>query len=136
MKTINNYILEKLKINKNSKVSVNSLVDNMLEIIDVNDNIKIKDIFENWTSGYNKKLYCYVSDVDYKFRYKDFSYDNISINKVNDSLIKKAEDIANQSTVYKKKNDDDKINKITFSQNDLAVYITGWRPVIFEKIKI
>ena len=25
---------------------------------------------------------------------------------------------------------------LNISQNDLAVYITGWKPVIFEKVKI
>ena len=136
MKQLTSYIIEKLKINKNSETK-DSLIDNILEIIDIKDNSKIKEIFEHWISGYSKKLYCYVSDIDYKFRYKDFKFDNISINQVNDSLLKKAKDLANQSTVYKQKDEDDEIDKITLSQNDLAVYFTsGWNAVIFEKSTI
>lgn len=136
MITINKYISEKLHLNKDIKTNDGSVVDNMLEIVNT-DEEKIKKIFTTWINDYSKKLYCYVSDIDYKYRYKDFKFDNISINKIDFIELKKAEGLADQSTVYKSKDENNKIEKINLSQNDLAVYFNaGWNPVIFEKSSI
>lgn len=135
MNNLSTYITEKLRINKDTKIS-NSLIDNVMQIIGVEDK-KIREEISLWISDYSKKLYCYVSDIDYKYRYNEFSFDNISINKVNYKMMERAKQIANQSTIYKCKHEDEPIEKITLSQNDLAVYFnTSWNPVIFEKSTI
>ena len=138
MNNLSTYILEKLHLNKDIKIERNTVIDNMLEIADCEDNKKIREFFTTWVNDYSKKIYCYVSDIDYKYRYKDFKFDKIYISMVDFKLMKKAENLANQSTIYKKDNPtEDKVTKITLSQNDLAIYFTGgWNPIIFEKSTI
>lgn len=131
------YIIEKLKINKNTSIKSN-YIDSILDIIDVHDNDKVKEIIENWLGDYSKHLYCYVSKFDYKDlkdEVEKYYDDKISITPINDDLMKKAMDLANQSQVYKGK-DKEKISSITLSQLDLAVYFGTFFPIIFEKTKI
>ena len=142
MKRINNYILEKLKINKDTNIENNYLED-ILIIIDALEtaNDKVKELINTWLNDYSNTLYCYCSDKEYKDRLEGLKSDisdKISINKIDNSLMAKAINLASGATIYHGKDDgNDVIEKIQDSQYDIAFYIYGKiYPIIFEKSKI
>lgn len=136
MKQLNNFITEKLHLNKDIKLN-NDYVDNIIEMINPElDEQKIRGWITDWIGDYDKRLYCYVGNVDYKYKWKDYfkKYDNIWISNVDETILSRDIKIASQSTVYHSLKNN--INKIAFSQYNLLIKIKSWQTIVFEKSHI
>lgn len=142
MNNLSEYIVEKLRINKDTLIDKSLLDDILLIIADPNCNIKsITNEIKTWVGDYDKKLYCYCAEKEYNERLNDLKdkvSSKISINKLGNSLMAKAINLAAGVTVYRGKDDgSDPIEKIQHSQYDIAFYLYGKiYPIIFEKTKI
>ena len=139
MKIISQYIIEKLKIDKESKVKLNPYVEGMIYIINEKINDEIEKILLDWIDDYkNKTLYCYLSKFDYKERFpKVGRYKNISINPVDDKQMEHAKEISFGDLKYIDKTEKEPIQQILVVQNDLAVYFKDRKyPVVFEKSEL
>lgn len=142
MKRLNRYILEKLRINKDTKQVSKTYLDDMLLILDIEKDCKdkVKEIINNWIGDYKKTVYCFCSIKEYNDRLKEIKYDiesKISFSQVDDTLMKKAIELTN-GTVYKGEVDNDNVvEKILMSQYDLAIFLFNKKePIIFEKSHI
>jgi len=138
MNNLRTYIIEKLRINKKTiTIDNTNYIDEIIDIIgDDNISDEIINLIETWIGDYNKKLYCYVSKFEYQDLKKDANkYDKISINCIDEENMKRGMKLADGSTIYKRKNKE-MISKITSSQYDLAIYLSSFFPILFEKTKI
>lgn len=143
MKNINNYIIEKLKINKDSKYKPN-YIDGIFKILDKpqQEFNEQAEAIKEWIGDYNKYLYCYIHgskylDFDEEERTKFNKNYKISINRLDiggfDKLIKKVSSL--MKTLF---NDHQKSNIWKIEATDYDLMITTYDdayPIFFEKSK-
>lgn len=141
MKKINQYILEKLHIDKDIDFDT-PLLENMIEVIkcfnynNLKDNTdEVIDILVKWLGDYNKHLYFYCPNAFYKFC-GDLEYNNLSLMPVKDNLIEKVKDNDQPKEVYARSKKYF-ISRITQTEYDLIIYHNNlYTPILFEKSKI
>ena len=140
MKNLNTYILEKLHITKN--IYLNNYINNMLEMLSIEDNEKdIVDIFEKWIGDYNKKLYFYCTDIDYKYKWKKYfkKYDNIWISIVPLEKILEVKEKLKMECVFSHDNYSEEkykeILEIYKSETSMLIKLSRWNSILFDKIK-
>ena len=133
VKQLNKYIIEKLKINKDSKLENVDYISDIIDIFHVEFNEKSENCFIQWLNDYDKTLWCYFNELEYRY-VKKGRINKISLNPSDAITMKQAEDIADQANVYKA--NDAFITEIKLSQFALAIYIKHktW-PIVFEKSK-
>ena len=133
VKQLNTYIIEKLKINKDSKLDNIDYISDIIDIFHVEFNEKAENCFIQWLNDYDKTLWCYFNELEYRY-VKKGRINKISLNPSDAITMKQAEDIADQANVYKA--NDAFITEIKLSQFALAIYIKHktW-PIVFEKSK-
>lgn len=144
MKNIDNYILEKLIIDKDvKKRSPDSISEKIIDMAggDYVDT-KLVKIIDDWINNDNdnkrKRIYFYYYELDHS-RFKEYikKYDNIVVQSVQDSVMKKTMSGKNfepGETIY---SNEDKIKSIKkVRNNDLLIYSEKcWYdyPIIVEK---
>lgn len=142
MKKINQYILEKFKINKEtaSKSSSSSLLENIMEVVKSIPIIKgykdnseeIEPLIKYWLNGYDKDISCYSNKFEFE-HIGNLEYDNLSIylesfdfmrdkyNKCNTRYYKSSKQKVNISEMNKT----NKLLSISFKSQS--------SPIVFEK---
>ena len=144
MKKLDTYIIEKLRINKDTKSNYKSYIDGILFILGiediVNDKSKVKNKILDWLGDYSKTLYCYCSKKDYDNRLAKVKEEldaKISFSPIENSLMAKAINLTDKKVYDGRKEGDDIVEKILISDYDIAIYLFDkLYPIIFEKSKI
>ena len=142
MKELNNYIIEKLHINKDSKYKPN-YIDGIFKILDkpLQEFNGQAEAIKEWIGDYNKYLYCYIHGSKYlNFNEEERTKFNknykISINQLNiggfDKLIKDMSD--SMKAIYNDHQQSD-IWKIEVTDYDLMITTDDAYPIFFEKSK-
>ena len=143
MININNYIIEKLHINKDSTYKPN-YVEGIFKILDTpqQEFNKQAEVIKEWIGDYNKYLYCYIHGSKYlEFNEEERTKSNknykISINKLDlagfAKLVNKVSSL--MKTLYNDHQSSD-ILKIEATDYDLMITTSDnvW-PIFFEKSK-
>ena len=146
MKIMNNlsqYIIEKLKLNKDTIGKENEYIESIFKVIstDINSTPNLKEKILDWLGDYSKTLYCYTNDFYY-------DYEKIYLKKK--ELYKKVavtsslkQTILNVFKQIKEKNNkwygEGRIHEIYYDDFNLAVILKDYNknePILIEKVKI
>ena len=148
MKIMNNlsrYIIEKLKLNKDTTIEKeNKYIESIFKVIstDINSTPKLKEKILNWLGNYNKTLYCYTTHFyfDYEniyFKKKEL-YEKVSVTSVSFK-----QTILNVFNQIKEKNNkwsgEGRIHEIYYDDFNLGIILKDYpknEPILIEKVKI
>lgn len=142
MKNLNNFVFEKLKINRDVKLPKDYL-NNICKLIkgknqDEYIRYEIKNCIQTWLGNdYNKKLYCYIYQ-GFKYFYKDINIDKdvIDINYIDLDTYTKSVKYATRR-VYGNVKDDPLVEFIECSQYSMRIeFKNRTYGFLLEKTKI
>ena len=144
VKSLNNYIIEKLKLSKNTiEEKENEYIESIFKIISVDiDSVpNLKEKILDWLNNYNKTLYCYTPNFYYNYEkiylkkeelFKKISVNNISIEKI----LKVFNKIKENNNIW---DGEDRINKIYYDDFNLAIILNDYdenEPILIEKTHV
>ncbi len=148
MKIMNNlsqYIIEKLKLNKDTTIEKgNEYIESIFKVIctDINSTPNLKEKILDWLGNYSKTLYCYTTNFyyDYEKIYlkKKELYEKVAVTSVSLS-----QTIINVFKQIKEKNNkwpgEGRIHEIYYDDLNLAIILKDYdrnEPILIEKVKI
>ena len=149
MKPIIKYMSEKLNLKGETKFITNHIIKDLSLIIGKdNVNEKIEEIILNWLDNYNKRLYVYLSNIDYNviggMKLKNELKNNdskISLEKTS-LTYSKFDDFYEENIIYDDSENkyESNIEKINETKFDLVLFMKRKSyfeyPIIIEKTKI